>query len=352
MRRAAVCLVLAAVWLVAQVRMSVDQLRTFLESSKRLGHTDKQVADYLKNIRLSQQLSASVIEDFTGIVGPRTVEALRKLSDASKSMPAPAPVQPKPAPPPIPPPSSADQAKILEQVREYGLDYSKQLPNFICTQVTRRFVDPSGLEFWQLQDVITAKLSYFEQKEDYKIVFVNNRAVPMATSMERLGGTVTTGEFGSIMRALFDPKTKVHFEWLRWATLRGRRTHVFTFSVAQESAVWRIASEDRAVFPAVKGLLYVDRDTNAIMRITQEPEALPFDFPVQGVVQTLDYDYQSIAGNEYLVPLKSVTRSRMGKALIKNEVEFRNYNRFGAEATITFTPDALAEDETKEQPPK
>jgi hypothetical protein len=340
-------LLVVAVGAFAQTSMSLDQLRTFLQSSRKLGHTDRQVADYLKNIRLTQRLDSSTIEDLTGIIGPKTVEALRKLSETSKELPAASAPRPRPVAAPIPPPTSVEQGRILDQVREYGLDYSKKLPNFICTQVTRRFVDPSGLEFWQLQDTITAKLSYFDQKEDYKIVFVNNRAVN--TSMERLGGTVTTGEFGSIMRALFDPKTKVHFEWQRWATLRGRRAHVFAFSVSQDSAIWRIASENRAVFPAVRGLLYVDRDTNAVMRITQEPEALPYDFPIQQVVQILDYDYQPIAGSEYLVPLKSSTRSRMGKALLKNEVEFRNYNRFGAEATITFTPEPLSEEELKEQ---
>ena len=35
------------------------------------------------------------------------------------------------------------------------------------------------------------------------------------------------------------------------------------------------------------------------------------------------------------------------KTLVKNETEFRNYNRFGAEATITYTPDPLPDD--KEQ---
>jgi hypothetical protein len=40
----------------------------------------------------------------------------------------------------------------------------------------------------------------------------------------------------------------------------------------------------------------------------------------------------------------------MGRALFKNDVEFRNYNRFGAEAIITFTPEPLSEDQLKEEP--
>jgi hypothetical protein len=60
----------------------------------------------------------------------------------------------------------------------------------------------------------------------------------------------------------------------------------------------------------------------------------------------------TIAGSEYVLPLKAVVRMRSGKLLTKNEAEFRMYNRFGAEATITFEPDPLPEDATKEQPPR
>ena len=55
-----------------------------------------------------------------------------------------------------------------------------------------------------------------------------------------------------------------------------------------------------------------------------------------------------------MLPLKSEIRSREGKFLVKNELEFRLYNRFGTESNIQFgdVPDALPEDSTKEEPPK
>ncbi len=43
---------------------------------------------------------------------------------------------------------------------------------------------------------------------------------------------------------------------------------------------------------------------------------------------------------------------RQGKFLVKNEVKFRMYRKFAAEATVTFdTPEPLPEEKTKEQPP-
>lgn len=332
----------------AEVRLSVEQLRAFIESSSRLGHTDRQIADYLKNIRMTQRLDASAIEDMTGTAGPRTVEALRKLGETSKSMPAPPPVAPKPVVQPIPAPSAEEQEKVLRAVREYALDYSKKLPNFICTQVTRRYEDPAGLEFWQQRDVVTSKLSYFEQKEDYKVLLVNNRYVD--TTMDRIGGSTSTGEFGSMMKEVFDPKSQATFEWQRWATLRGRRMHVFAYRVPKVNSKWSVAYERRDVItPGYRGLIYVDRDLLSVMRITLEAEDIPVSFPVQQAATTLDYDYIKLPSGEFVLPLKAAIRMRAGRLLVKNESEFRNYNRFGAEAVITFTPEPLSEEQLKEQ---
>lgn len=330
----------------AEVRMSIEQLKAFIDSSQRLGHSDKQVADYLKNVHLTQRLDAGTVEDMTGVAGPKTLEVLRRMIETAKTLPAPPPPAPKPVVQAIPPPSSAEQGKVLDEAREYALQYSKSLPNFICTQVTRRYVDPAGLEFWQQQDVLTAKLSYFEQKEDYKVVLVNNHYVD--TTMERVGGATSTGEFGSMMREIFEPGTRARFEWERWATLRGHRMYVFSYQVQQENSKWQIIYEKSdAIRPAYRGLIYVDAETKSIMRVTLEAENLPFSFPVQQAQTTLDYDFQKIQAGEFILPLKAVMRMRSGKLLVKNEVEFRNYNRFGAEATITYTPDPLPED--KEQ---
>ena len=252
----------------------------------------------------------------------------------------------------LPAPSRTEQEEILAHLREYALNYTKRLPDFICTQVTRRYVDPSGLEFWQRQDVITARLTYFEQKEQYKLVLVNGTMTERP--YEELGGATSTGEFGSMMRELFEKETATRFQWERWATLRGKRTHVFSYRVAQPRSQWRISYErSQNLYPAYHGLIYADRDTLMVMRVTLEAESLPPSFPIQEASTVLDYDYTDISGAEYMLPLKAVVRMREGKFLVKNESEFRLYRKFAAEATITFeTPEPLPEEKTTEQPPQ
>ena len=333
MRCVLLAVLCSALW--AEVRMNVEQLRAFITSSTRLGHSDKQIADYVKNIRMIERLDASTVEDFGA--GPRTTEALKRLSDASKDLPA-----------PKPPRRSRSCSRFLRPTRRNRVarsmppastrcDYSKKLPNFICTQVTRRYEDPSGLEFWQSQDTVVEKLSFFEQKEDYKLLFVNNRAY--TGQRENIGGTVTRGEFGTRMKETFDPKSAAEFEWERWATLRGKRMHVFRYAVPQERSEYSVAYGRRSLSLGTRGLVYIDRETYAVMRITLEVTEVPASFPISHILAILDYDYSKVGNQEFVLPLKATTVARRGRTLFKNDVEFRNYNRFGAEATITFAPD-------------
>jgi len=340
----------------AQNKLTVEQVVKFIRSAIELKQSDREVADYLRRQAMRERLDDRTIEELEGLgAGPRTVEALRRLRDASKNLPAPEtpPAQEAPAPAPMPPPSPEEQRRVIEQARDYALSYTKNLPNFICTQVTRRYFDPSGLEFWKQHDVLTARLSFFEQKEDYKLVMVNNRAITTEVPYLSVGGAISTGEFGTMMKELFEPETQADFRWERWGKLRGRIAHVFSYRVAQERSKWHVSYENsNEIVPGYHGLVYVDRDTNMVLRITLVAD-LPPTYQLQEVSDTLDYDLAPIGTQEYMLPLKAVVRTRQGRLLARNDVEFRMYRRFTAEAEIKFeTPDPLPEEKTTEQPPQ
>ena len=97
----------------------------------------------------------------------------------------------------------------------------------------RRAAPPRGRP-----DTLTIQLSYFEQKEDYKLILVNNTVTTQ--DYQTLGGATSTGDFGSMMREIFEPGTEAHFEWDHWGTLRGRRVMAFAYHVAQARSQWHI----------------------------------------------------------------------------------------------------------------
>jgi len=359
---AAVCL--SALAMPAQ-SLSIQQLKSFLESSVKMKQTDKEVAGFLAKAKLSEKLDDRTIEDLQSLgIGPKTVAVLRVLRDQSQGMALAGPVAPEAKPAPKPPPSAEEQAAILGDVREYALNYSRTLPDYICTQVTRRYgaLIPGGRyggrhgddPRWQLLDTLTIRLSYFDQKEDYKLILVNNTVT--REDLNRMGGTTSAGDFGSMMRQIFEPATEAHFEWDHWATMRGRLSYVFGYHVIQERSQWRINyNREMEIISAYSGLAYVDAETHQVLRITLEAVDIPSTFPIRHAEDVLDYDYQTIGDQKFLLPLKGQVRLSTSDDMTRNENEFRLYHKYSSESEIKYdtdTPPPLSEDQTKEQAPK
>ena len=346
--------------------LTVDKLVAFVQSSEKLisegKMTDHQVASFLSKVKLTERLDDRMIEDLqgSGTIGPKTLQALQALRDRTQDLAASKPVVPEPKPVLPPPPSSEEQAAIIDHVRQYALSYSKNLPDFICTQVTRRYAAPApgtrhggslnSEPSWQALDVLQIRLSYFEQKEDYKLILVNNT---MTTQDYRtLGGATSTGDFGSMMKEIFEPGTQARFEWDHWATLRGRRSLAFSYHVAQSRSQWHLNYDRRLdIVPAYRGLIYVDNETHEVTRVTLEAEYLPPTFPVTRADTVLDYDYQDISGHTFLLPLKARTIMAADEYITRNDTEFRLYRKYSTSSDIKFDTEEippLPEDKTKE----
>ncbi len=338
----------------ADLSLTVEKLKAFITSTIQLKQSDVQVAQYLRHVKMTEKLDDRTVEDMQSQgVGPKTVAALRELVEASANLPQAAPPAPKPVYVPKPEPNSVEQAKIIDEAREYVLNYTKSLPNFICVQVTRRDVDPSGSgKSWYHRDTITTRLSYDGQKEDYQVALVNNQPVTNMT-MEQLGGTVSAGEFGTMMKEIFEPESHASFAWDHWGKLRGRLAYVFAYQIEQAYSKYHIEEKDskRTIVPGYRGLIYVDLDTKMVTKVTLNPFNIPADFPIHDVHVSLDYDFAKIGDGDYMLPLKAELTSRVDRASTRNDIEFRLYRKFETGSTIKFdTPEPLPEDTTKDKP--
>ncbi|MGA8026686.1 MAG: hypothetical protein WB992_06030 [Bryobacteraceae bacterium] len=359
----------------AQIEMNVQQLADFVRSELALKQqTDRKLGEYIRKIHLTEKLTDKTITDLEAQgAQPRTVEALEYLKDQTANLkppghdatysPATAPdnavttgtptvsLQPKAV---FPPPDSVRYKKILDKMREYAMNYTQNLPNFICTQVTRRYVDPNmSDDHYRIIDTVLAKLGYNEGQEHYEVVSVNNR--PMNVSMEKLkGGTVSTGEFGSLMRGIFEDKSETEFGWDHWATLRGNRMAVLNYFIDSGHSNYSIDyNGEQRIVTAYKGLVYADEDTGEITRITFVAVDIPKSFPVTAASERLDYDQVEISGQPYIVPLMATVWLTSGRIKTKNDIEFRLYRKFGTDVILTYdmkTPTPLSESQTQEQP--
>jgi hypothetical protein len=127
----------------------------------------------------------------------------------------------------------------------------------------------------------------------------------------------------------------------------------FNYHVAQAHSQWHINYDRKLdIVPAYHGLVYVDKQTHQVMRITLAAEELPPSFPVRKAETILDYDYTDISGHTFLLPLKSTTLMSADEYMTKNDTEFRIYRKYSAESDIKFDvsdiPAPLTDEKTKE----
>jgi hypothetical protein len=239
----------------AETEMNVDQLAQFVRSELALHQqSDKQIATYLrKEVHLTEKLTDKTIDDLEQQgAQPRTVEALHYLRDQTANLkppshdatysPATAPDEPINTGPSgvkmgvrssLPPPNSVRQQEILDQIRQYAMTYAANLPNFICLQVTRQYVDPNSTDTFHLIQTINAQLSYHEGQEEHRVISVNGKLVNIGFEdvSAKTGGAISTGEFGQMLHGIFDPKSDAQINWDHWGNWDGRLLAVYNYYI-------------------------------------------------------------------------------------------------------------------------
>jgi len=359
-------LLLLTVTMLAQRAMTVAEVVLFVKNQIKAKGDDRTIGDYLHKIKLTQRLDDRTVEDLQGQgAGPRTVAALKALATESAGLPAaPAPVAVAAPPPPPKPPSAKEQEEILAAMREYALNYTMNLPNYVCVQTTHRRIDPTDKlrqkgNYIASTSSIQELLTYFERMETYKVEMIDGKAVSNVSHLQ-LGGVTSSGEFGTMMHDIFDPDSGTEFAWENWHTLRGKRMYAFSYRVDKEHGYSMEDLESRRSYTsAYKGLVYWDRDAHAIPRITKDTIEVPADFPIHEVHIILDYDLIKVGGEFFMLPYHYQLDSSGDKITSSNQADYKLYRKYGAEATITFADsnitfdeDTAPEDKLKDVPDK
>jgi VWFA-related protein len=260
--------------------------------------------------------------DFGSDSGDRTMDsppqAVNQLAITAPASPAPAPPQ--------------DEARLLiEEARERALSYNDSLPNFVCTEVTKRSVDVNGAGRWKLRDTIVELLSYREKVETRTTLEVNGSA--SNTDRDALKGTFSAGEFGGVLQAIFRSSSKAEFQWKETDSLNGGAVQVYDYRVDRGNSMFSvIGSNGKRLIAGFHGQVFIDSSTRRARRITLVADDLPPDFPTHTTSIGVDYDFVPINGLKYLVPVSAELQTKQGKQeAVINTMEFKDYKRLAAE---------------------
>lgn len=226
--------------------------------------------------------------------------------------------------------------QLVEKTKNWAATFTNGLPNYVCSQMTTRYVQQSKATGWEPLDVITAKVIYEDGKESYKEITVGGKRTNK--SMMELGGTTSTGEFASTLHSLFSDASQAEFKLYETTTISGIAAKVYDFKVALKNSDWFINVGGQSLRPAYSGSVWIDPATAQVRRIEMQADNIPKDFPLDSLEWAVDYDNVSLGTSTFLLPVHAANLACQRGTTIctKNTEDFRDYHKFSGESTIVY----------------
>jgi hypothetical protein len=238
-------------------------------------------------------------------------------------------------------PTPEESAATIEMSRKVALAYERSLPDFICTQLVRRYIDAEHLAqrpSWRMLDTLTIKLSYFDQRENHTLVLVNGK--PSEKSYTDLGGAISAGEFALMQQQIFDPASQAVFTWKKWnkAGKRQAATYLYQVDVSHSRFMLDFLTPAGLTQDIVgyHGTLELDRETGNVLSMTYIADAIPKTCPISLSNTAVSYEFADVGGKQYLLPASSETEMRSRELWTRNHAVYRDYRKFSTDSTVRF----------------
>lgn len=233
--------------------------------------------------------------------------------------------------------SQSSQA-LLERARQWALSFTRKLPDFVCTQITKRF-DNQGQEDTALKkrhDIVT-KVQFAGGAESYLTLTVDGK--PSQRHIREISGM---GEFGSTLQALFRPDSPARFFHEGEGLVDGQPAVVFAVTHPSGYQLYTGVLHDGTLQNFVRvgyeGHIHIAKESAAVLRVAgKRIFGVPADFPVRQARFQIDYGPVDIEGNTHWLPVRSrdVLVGRRGW-INQNENKWMNYRRFATRTTLDF----------------
>jgi hypothetical protein len=329
-------LLMAALPAWAAKKVTVQQLKDLLVSMQQYKKTDAEVADRLKEIELSEELTGSVAISLKSYLpGKLSGVQVEILKEQSAFLAPPATDLPATAVP-----DAAAQQAILAKAADFASRVYVQNPHLSVTKTTLRFEDhvitTDNIGLHNSNSLLSPIQLVGQQVDPVETdKGVERAAVSKAKTKWGLNGEISEGEPGTNLGdIILDASSSGKITWLRWQMIDGRLTAVFSFAVEQEKSHFDVSyccfpktstlttgmvlltsgSSIQSVsiwepFEKVagyRGELFINPDTGLVVRVITRADMKPTDF-VTRENRRIDYGLVAVTGKRYLLPRASIT---------------------------------------------
>jgi hypothetical protein len=232
---------------------------------------------------------------------------------------------------------AVDPGRLLEIMRAYVDGYIANLPNFICLQTIEQFESGRKKEHWTKRNTTVFRLVFDGKHEKQSVELINGHPPKSAKQKIAHGPLVTEGEFAILLSNVFEISSNTKFEWKGWIDFDGHRLGAYDYSIDQAHSTLKLTLSDlaQAVLP-YHGSVYADPVNGAIWHISDEANEIPPEIKTRSIATSIDYRAVTLGDAVYLLPDRASIQVATDSGYIRNELSFRNYQKFEAQSTITF----------------
>jgi len=242
-------------------------------------------------------------------------------------------------------PPEEEIKSLLGEAAQSANSYWDSLPNFTCRQVTQRFSGSGRDDKWEQIDTLTGRLDYFDHQEEWEFQeYEKDHKKSRDASSYPGRGVSEFGIFGDVIRGLFRPSAKPEISWFETDSLGGKTVQVFKYRVARENSnLYLRGGSTQVVLVGYHGMVYIDSARHGVRRITEIADEVPKGYPIRETLVSADYDYVSIGGQQYLLPIGAqiILREWSRRAKLElNQIRFSDFHRFRSTARIVSSTPA------------
>jgi len=320
------------------------------------GKTDKQVAQKLSEVQLTERLSPIRLARCEAeIPGSKARQQLIALADAAAFFDLPAAEILATAAP-----SLTAQSRMITLVVNYVVKTVHLLPDLSATRVTTSYTDlPLNLVNTDLTITrpghldLSGDAATLDRFQPLHILSTFSATVFYRDGKEVLdsGGKAwkpdpyanwidTSGEFGAILITVMVDAAHGELAWSHWEQGAADTLAVFRYLVPKEKSHYEVTYNQNGNLVLKRlsgyhGQIAVDPESGTILRMTLEADLKPDD-PIIHSGMLVEYGPVEIGGKTYTCLVKSVSILQQRKTLytILNNVSFERYHLFRAETRI------------------
>lgn len=223
----------------------------------------------------------------------------------------------------------------LSKIRRQAAAAVTRAPNYACLETVERYARDNPKAKWRQLDTLLLEVGMIGGKEIY--TWPGEESFDDKTPGEAVtSGTVSTGEFAQLLRAVFVGGTSV-IKWRGEEEVNGRRALRYDYTLPLYGYRSRVTLSTSAGDVSLKGSFWADAETFEMLRLESESDGIPPTLPLASMKSRIDYGRMTVHGKTIWFPQSAeMSLTELAGQETRNRIEFSHCREYTGSSKLSF----------------